>query len=746
MGEWKKTGCVLCAQNCGLEVEVENNRIIKAMGDRENPRSKGYACRKGMNIAYHQHHEDRLKYPLKRTVSGFERISWAQAIDEIAMKLKEIVDKNGPKSYAYMGGGGQGCHFEAALGVTLMKALGSRYHYNALAQELTGQFWAHGRATGKQYKFTIPDEENTDMLLAIGWNGMVSHQMPRAPIVLREFSKNPDKLLVVIDPRKSETAEIADIHLAVRPGTDALLTKAMISIVIDEGWIDEEFIKNRVSGYDAIKGWFAGFDARAAVEVCELDYEQVKEVCKQLRIRKASYHPDLGVYMNRHSTLISYLEIILFAITGNFCVAGGNVIPGMLMPITGHSDERNETTWRTVETDFPALCGIFPPNVMPEEIMSARPDRLRAVMCCQSNPLRSFADTTAYEEAFKKLELLVVCELAMTETAKLAHYVLPSKSGYESWDGTFFPWTWPDIYFQMRRPVVEPEGEGLEIGEIHMRIADRMGLLPDIPESLSIAAKENRLAFGMELMNFGKANPSALKYMPFIIAKTLGKEMGSVNLANLWAMLMTAPGSFRKCAERAGFAKGPLMGEEIFKAIIDHPEGLWIGKSDISDNFSELSTEDKKINVHIPEMAEWLSEIEPAREKLELELDAQYPLILSSGRHIPFNANTLMRNPAWNEGRRACTCIMNPADAEKLNMRDGEMVKVSTEAGSVEIELEVTERTRKGYVMIPHGFGLEYGGVEYGANANRLAKNTHRDRFAATPLHRFIPCRVDKMQ
>ena len=134
------------------------------------------------------------------------------------------------------------------------------------------------------------------------------------------------------------------------------------------------------------------------------------------------------------------------------------------------------------------------------------------------------------------------------------------------------------------------------------------------------------------------------------------------------------------------------------------------------------------------------------QEKLELELDAQYPLILSSGRHIPFNANTLMRNPAWNEGRRACTCIMNPADAEKLNMRDGEMVKVSTEAGSVEIELEVTERTRKGYVISPHGFGLEYGGVEYGANANRLAKNTHRDRFAATPLHRFIPCRVDKMQ
>ena len=746
MGTWHKTGCVLCAQNCGLEVEVENNRIVKVKGDKDNPRSQGYVCRKGMNIMYHQHHEDRLKYPLKRTEKGFERISWEQAIEEIAAKLKDIVDKNGPRSYAYMGGGGQGCHFEAASGITLMKSIGSRYYYNALGAELTGIFWAYGRAVGKQYKFPVPDEHNCDMLVAIGWNGMVSHQMPRAPLFLREFSKNPDKLLVVIDPRKSETAAIADIHLAIKPGTDALLTKAMIAIVINEGWIDDEYIKNHVNGYNDLKEWFTGFDAKTAVEFCELDYEQVREVCRQLKIRKACYHPDLGVYMNRHSTLTTYLEIVLFTITGNFCVPGGNVIPGFLMPIVGHSDERDEKTWRTVETGYPALCGIFPPNVMPEEIMSSRPDRLRAVMCTQSNPLRSFADTTAYEEAFSKLELLVVCDIAMTETAKFAHYILPAKTGYESWDASFFAWTWPEIYFQMRRPVVKPEGEQLELGEIHMRIADKMGFIPEIPETLYAAAKENRLKFGMELMNYGKANPSALKSMPFIVAKTLGEEMGSGNLANLWAMLMTAPGSFKKNAVRVGFNKGPLLGEEVFKAIMDHPEGLWIGKSDPDDNFSDISNEDKKLNIYIPEMAGWLSEITPEQEKKDLALKAEFPFILSSGRHLPFNANTLMRNPAWNEGKRACTCIMNPADADKLGLKDGDMVKVSTEAGSVEVELEVTEQTCRRYVMIPHGFGLEFQGKTYGANANRLAKSTHRDRFAGTPFHRYIPCKVEPVK
>jgi anaerobic selenocysteine-containing dehydrogenase len=164
----------------------------------------------------------------------------------------------------------------------------------------------------------------------------------------------------------------------------------------------------------------------------------------------------------------------------------------------------------------------------------------------------------------------------MTETAKLAHYVLPSKSAYESWDGTFFPWTWPEIYFQMRRPIVDPVGEPLEISEIHTRIADRMGFIPEIHQVLYDAARENRLKFGMELMNYVKENPAAAKVLPFIIAKTLGKEMGSTNLASLWAMLMNAPGSFKKSAVRLGFNKGPLLGEELFKAIIDHPEGLWI--------------------------------------------------------------------------------------------------------------------------------------------------------------------------
>lgn len=121
-------------------------------------------------------------------------------------------------------------------------------------------------------------------------------------------------------------------------------------------------------------------------------------------------------------------------------------------------------------------------------------------------------------------------------------------------------------------------------------------------------------------------------------------------------------------------------------------------------------------------------------------------MTLSAGRHTPYNANTLMRNPDWNRGKRACTLAMNPADAAFLEMVDGETVSLTTEASSVEIELEITGETRKGQVLLPHGFGLKYNGVEHGVNVNKLTKSSHRDRFAATPLHRYVPCRVEKIQ
>ena len=394
-------------------------------------------------------------------------------------------------------------------------------------------------------------------------------------------------------------------------------------------------------------------------------------------------------------------------------------------------------------TDMPpAAAGSFPPAVMPEEILNDHPDRLRAVYVSACNPLRSYPDTTAYEKAFNQLDLLVVNDIVMSETARLAHYVLPCRTFYESWDGTFFPWSFPEVFFQVRRPVVSPPGKCLEASQIFTKLADKLGLVPEIPDQLYEAAKGDRLSFGAKLMEWAATEPKTLSAMPFVLAKTLGKEWDSAALAAMWGMLMTAPKAFRKNAARTGFEAGLDQGDRIFQALLDHPEGLWVGKVDPEENFKAIKTPSGKIEVFIPEMEDKTKKLNAGSESGDLKLPQNFPLILNAGRHTRYNINTMMRNPEWNKGKRACTVSMNPADAAAMELKDGQQVKVFTEAGSDIGELQVSDRIRKGTVLIPHGFGLIYGNEVYGINVNRLTKNTHRDPLG-TPLHRFVPCRVE---
>jgi anaerobic selenocysteine-containing dehydrogenase len=740
MTEWQKTSCVLCFNNCGLEVITEGTKIVKVRAEKDNPRSQGYLCRKGANIAYFQNNPERLKFPLKRVGDRFERISWDQALGEIADRLREIVQTHGPRSLAYMGGGGQGCHFEAAFGVRFLNALGSKNHYSPLAQELTGFFWVSGKGFGRQYMHSFPDINGSDFLVFWGANPMVSHDIPNAPVVLRNKKKESEFLMAVVDPRVSETAKLADIHLQLRPGTDTLLFKAMIKILLTEGLVAKDYLATKVSGFEAIRNWFDDVDVEENCRVCGLDSSVVRKFTRLFATRKTAMRSDLGILMGRHSTLNSYLELILLTLTGRIGAKGGNVFLGHLMPMGSHTPEEDPRTWRTVMTNIPLIMGVFPPNVLPEEIDNDHPQRIRALIVSGSNPLRSYADTRAYEKALAKLDLLVTIEVAMSETAVLSHYVLPARSGYEKWDGTFFQWGYPNYYFDMRRPVVQPDGEQVEEATIFVELAQKLGMIPDYPSRLRELAKD-RLGFGLALMEYIHANPKVEPWLPYILAKTLGEELGSKNLSALWGLLARFPMMHKEDVVRAGYKLSPLTGEEIFREILNTPGGVKIGVVDSENNLSVLKTPDKKIHIHFPEMESWLKEVTPTAEETQL-VNKEYPMVLIAGNHMEMVANTIMRDPAWNEGRRPCTMRINSKDAENLGIRDGDLVLVETEAGSVRIEAEVTDSSFPGQVIIPHGFGLVHGGETHGTNVNQLAPGKNRDRLAATPLHRYISCRV----
>jgi anaerobic selenocysteine-containing dehydrogenase len=392
--------------------------------------------------------------------------------------------------------------------------------------------------------------------------------------------------------------------------------------------------------------------------------------------------------------------------------------------------------------------GMLPPNILPEEILSDSPDRVRALIVCAANPLRSWADTKAYEEAFSRLELLVTIDIASTETAMVSDYVLPAQSCFESWGGILptVDGTFPDIFYQLRQPILQPEGELLETYEILVRLADKLGLIPPVPDSLVRAAEGDRIAFAGELLALLDVDPRYRPALPLILAKTLGRAMGSVKLADIWFDLFTAPDHQVAEMAQVGLTPGPGLADEVLQALIDHPEGMWVGRSFIEHNLAALGTPDKRIDLFIPEMAEWVEGIDAVSEAAALEPPEGYPLILMAGSHVDITANTQLRDPAWNRGKRACTLSMNPRDAESLGLVDGQTVRITTEAGSVEIELEVTDTARSGQAIMPHGFGLDFEGATHGVNVNLLTKNTHRDPIAGTPHHRYVPCRVEGVE
>lgn len=746
MSEWQKTGCGLCLQSCGLEVMVRDNRIIKVRPDKDNLRSQGYVCRKGMKIAHLQHHAQRLTRPLKKRAGGFEPLNWDNALGEISRKLTDILAQHGPECLALIAGGSGGCQLGGRFSGRLLFSLGSKYLYTALGQEWTGRQHVRGRVYGNQPLFHHPDHHQTEVLLGLGWNGWSSHGMPQTRRYLKTLSEDPDRHLIIVDPRPSETARYADIHLALTPGSDALLLKAMIAIILEQGWQDEVFIRNHTTGLDEVTAVLTGFPVREALAVCGLDYGQVKEVCRLFTSRKSAIMSDLGVLMNRHSTLVSYLEEILLAITGRIGVAGGNVFTGTLSPVGVHTPAEDPTTWRTKATDIPAIMGVFPPNVLPEEIDSGRADRIRAVIVVGANPLRSFADTKAYERAFKNLDLLVVVDVALSETAALADYVLPSRTAYESWDNTFWSFNFPEVFFQHRQPVIEPEPETRELGWILTAMAKRLGVVPDVPQSLKEAARGDLGEFGNQLAEYVKATPEALLKLPFILAETLGTVMASPHQAFLWGLLWSAPAPIKEAMARAGFPDGPNQAEAALNAILENRQGIWLGRLDPNKNLDFVVTEDGRINFHDPELQGWLTQVTPQSEAEALEPDPVLPLLMMAGWHIDTNANTLMRDPAWNKGRRAGCMAVHADDAQTLGLADGDKARLTTKAGQAEVEVEISPFTRPGMVLIPQGFGLDFGDEKkVGVNVNELTDAGHRDRLAATPYHRRVPCRLEKL-
>ncbi len=756
---WHQTACILCSLNCGIEMQVggaDGRHIERIRGDKAHPASQGYTCEKPQRLDSYQNAADRLTSPLRRRADGsFEAIDWDTAITEIAERFLDIKSQYGGETILYYGGGGQGNHLGGTYSDSTLKALGSKFRSNALAQEKTGEFWVNGRMLGTGVH---GDFEHCEVAVFIGKNPWQSHGFARARATLRQIAKDPGRSIVVIDPRRSETAEMADYHLAIKPGTDAWCLASLVAILVQENLIAREWLAEHANGLETIEPAFAAIPVAEYAQVCGVPETQLRETARRIAGAKSvSVIEDLGMQMSVHSTLGSYLNRLIWILTGNFGRKGTNYAMSPLIGLNASSKGSvvDKGAGEKIEKRSPVvgariITGLIPCNVIPEEILTDHPKRYRAMLVESGNPVHSLADSQKMREALSSLELLVVIDIAMTETARLAHYILPAPTQYEKYEATYFNLEFPNNYFHLRHPILEPLGDTLPEPEIHARLVEALGALtPDDLAPLKAAAEKGRGAFAKAFFMAMAANPMIAKLAPVVLYRTLGPTLpnGAASAAILWGACHLFVQANAESAARAGFTGDSFTaGEKLFEAILDSPSGVVFSSDEYEDSWKRVRHTGGKINLVIPEL---LAEL-PKLTAEPLRADPDFPLVLSAGERRSETTNTIIRNPGWRKKGKDGALRISRRDAEALSLGDGDRAQLHTRRGKAEVTVEVSEMMRQGHISLPNGLGLDYDTgdgvtVRVGTSVNELTSTEDRDFLAGTPWHKHVPARLEPL-
>lgn len=757
--EWKKTACIICSLNCGLEVQTEGGRIVKARGDKDHPTSQGYVCEKSQRMDFYQNGADRITSPKRRRADGgYEDIDWATAIREIAEKLAAIKSRHGGASILYYGGGSQGNHLGGTYADSTIKALGVVYRSNALAQEKTGEAWVQGKMMGCGVH---GDFEHAEVSVFLGKNPFQSHGFARTRVILREIQKDPNRSMIVIDPRRSETAEMADYHLAVRPGTDAWCLTALAAILVQEGLVAKAWLDEHTTGYARVAEVLQRISVPEYAKTCGVDVALLHQVAERIaKAKSVSMIEDLGVQMNLHSTLNSYLNRLVWLLPGHYARPGTN---NAFVPMLNLSSSTREAAAKggtggkarpgthSPVTGAKVIMGLIPCNVIPEEILTDHPNRFRAMFIESANPVHSLADSQRMRQALRALDLSVVIDVAMTETARQADYVLPATSQFEKAEATFFNLEFPHNGFHLRQPLFPPRPGTLTEAEMHARLVEALGELDARHyRFLRHAARLGRTAFGLAFAWKAARDKQVARYAPIVLYRTLGETLpaGFAPAASLWGISQLFVRNQRTAAARAGFGGSVLAaGNQLFDALLTKPSGVIYAVSAYTDSWRAVRLPDHKINLCIEEMLAELATLDSKRPHQE----ADYPFILSAGERRSDTSNTSIRDASWHHRGAFGTLRMHPSDARQVGCQEGDWVSMTTRRGQADAMIELCEDLQPGHVSLPNGHGLDYtaadgSSVRKGVSLNELTNTVDRDPFAGTPWHKYVPIRIERLR
>ena len=514
----------------------------------------------------------------------------------------------------------------------------------------------------------------------------------------------------------------------------------MLSIIVRENLHDKEFLAAHCTGFEILGKELLAIDVSDYAKRADVPFESVKKVARDFATAEnACVRVDLGTQHTLHTTLNAYLEKLLYLVTGNFGKRGGNNLHTSLIPLVADTDERKKGIRTAKHKMFP-IGGLYPPNILPDEINHAGEDRIRAVWVDSSNPVLTMADTKAYISAFEKLDLLVVVDVAMTETARLADYVLPAASQFEKLEASGFNLEFPENFFHLRHALFEPLEESLPEPEIYTRLLEKMDLIPRSFPILSVAASLSRSAYLATMKILFARKPKLQKYASSIMYRTLGKTLPKNAAAAAPLLGLTTVYAAKYPEQVAAAGHRGNQGGALFDAILADKSGVIISKHEFAEVWKLVRNKDKKIYLEIPEMLDALRDLRD-----ENLANDEFPFILMAGERRSYNANQIYRNPEWRKIDPQGTMRIHPADALELDIENGAEVVCESTAGSIKVFAEIDGSVRRKMLTLPNGYGLRYkNGAPNGPQLNLLTPSDNCEPLTKTPFHKHLPVKLRK--
>lgn len=689
----KKRACHLCEAICGLNIHITDGEITAIKGDPDDPLSKGHICPKAVALQDIHNDPERLRQPVQRTENGWEPIAWEDAFTLVGEKLAGVIKQHGNDAVAIYAGNpsvhnyGNMTHASQLFGPLRTKNRYSATSVDQLPHQLMG-YWMFGH----QLMLPIPDIDHTDYFLLLGGNPMASNgsimTVPNFPKRLKALQARGGKMLVV-DPRRTETAERACEHLFIRPGSDAAFLAAIVHVILRDGKTKLGHLESMLPTLDGLPDMFAAYSPSKVADFTGIDPASIEKIAADFcAAERAVVHGRMGCSTQIFGTLCQWLTQLINTLTGNLDAPGGAMFtqPAVDMITTqgGFGRPGNYDRHRSRVSNLPEFSGEFPAVCLAEEISTEGEGQIRALITSAGNPVLSTPSGHDLDAALPKLDFMVSLDFYINETTRHANVILPPTAALEH---------------------------------------DHYDLI---------------------FHHFAVRNTS--KYSPAVFEKPEGAMHDWEIFTASGAALCKALGH----TERPAIPPHEIVDMALqagphglsLEALQAQPQGVDLGplQSCLADR---IQTEDGKINL-LPEHA--VADLPRLAQAMNANAAE---LLLIGRRHVRSNNSWMHQYHRLVKGRNRCTILMHPDDASARGIADGESAEVSSDSGSIKLPIELSDEMMPGVISIPHGFGHHGNDTQVstatatgGANVNELVPTSLIDPVSGNAAVNGVPVQL----